>query len=117
MVKKWGIKDNESKSVHVTLTTRTETFPPVHINSVHLPQQEDVEYLRLHLDRRLTWHKHIFTKRKQLAMTLNRMHWLLGWMSKLPISNNILIYKAILKPIWCYGLKLCGTASTTTSVV
>jgi hypothetical protein len=35
--------------------------PPVHINSGQLPQG-DVQYLGLHLDRRLTWHK-----RKQLG--------------------------------------------------
>jgi hypothetical protein len=116
-IQKWlksrRIKVNESKAVHVTLTTRTETRPPVHINSVHLPQQEDVEYLGLHLDRRLTWHKHIFTKRKQLAMTLNRMHWLLGRKPSLFTINKFLIFKAIFKPIWTYGIQLWGTASTT----
>jgi hypothetical protein len=51
---------------------------PVHINKVQLPQAEDVKYLGLHLDRRLTWHKHIITKRKRLVITLTKMHWLLG---------------------------------------
>jgi hypothetical protein len=75
---RWRIEVDESQSVHVTFTTRRETCPPVHINSVHLPQQEDVKYLGLHLNRRLTWRKHIFTKRKQLGMTRTKMHWLLG---------------------------------------
>jgi hypothetical protein len=47
--KKLRMKDNESKSIHVTFTTRRQTCPPVHINSVQLPQEEDV----VHLDRRL----------------------------------------------------------------
>jgi hypothetical protein len=72
MVKEWtGIKAGEYKSVHVTFTTRRGTCPSVHINSVHLPQQ-DVKYVGLHLDSRLTWRKHIFTKRKQLGMTLTK---------------------------------------------
>jgi hypothetical protein len=58
------MKAIESKSIHVTFTTRRETCPPVHINSVQLPQEEDVKYLGLHLDRRPTWHKHIFGKRE-----------------------------------------------------
>jgi hypothetical protein len=67
---------DRSKSVHVTLTIRREKCPPVHINSVQLPQ-EDVKYLGLHLDRRLTWHKHIFAKWKQLGITLTKMYGLL----------------------------------------
>jgi hypothetical protein len=50
--KKWRMKANESKSIHITFTRRRETGPPVHINNVQLPQ-DDVKYLGLHLDRRL----------------------------------------------------------------
>jgi hypothetical protein len=32
---------------YIAFTTRRETCPPVHINSVHLPQQDDVKYLGL----------------------------------------------------------------------
>jgi hypothetical protein len=67
----------------------------------------------LHLNRRLTWRKNVFTKQKQLGMTLPKMHWLLGWKSKLSTSNNILIYKAIFKPILTYGIQLWGMASTS----
>jgi hypothetical protein len=64
----WRIKSNETKSVHVTLTTRRGTCPPVHINDVELPQENHVKYLGLHLDRRLTWHTHNFSKSKQLGL-------------------------------------------------
>jgi hypothetical protein len=88
-------------------------YPPVHINYVQLPQEDDVNYLGLHLDRRLTWHKHIFTKWKQLGITLTKMYWLLGHKLKLSTSNKFLIYKTVLKPIWTYGIQLWGTASTS----
>jgi hypothetical protein len=88
-------------------------FKRVHINDVQLPQSDDVKYLGLHLDRRLTWHKHIFTKRKQLGVTLTKMYWLLGRQSHLSTSNKLLLYKTILKPIWTYGIQLWGTASTS----
>jgi hypothetical protein len=39
------------------------------------------------------------------------MYWLLGRKSKLPISNKLLAYKVILKPIWTYGMQLWGSAS------
>jgi hypothetical protein len=39
------------------------------------------------------------------------MYWLLGHKSKLSISNKLLAYKIILKPIWTYGIQLRGSAS------
>jgi hypothetical protein len=48
-----------------------------------------------------------FAKRKQLGLTLTKMHWLLGRKSLLSHSNKIL------KPIWTYGIQLWGTASTS----
>jgi hypothetical protein len=42
-----------------------------------------------------------------------KIYWLLGWKSKLSTSNKTLIHKAILKPIWTYGIQLWGTASTS----
>jgi hypothetical protein len=95
---------NGTKPTHITFTTRRETCPPVHINKVQLPQAEEVEYLGLHLDRRLTWRNHIFAKQKKLGSTLTKMYWLLGRQSKLTTSSKLLPYKVVLKPIWTYGL-------------
>jgi hypothetical protein len=106
---KWRLKANSSKSTHVTFTTRRATCPGVHIYNEKLPQVE-VKYLGLHLNRRLTWHKHIFVKRKHLGITLSKMYWLLGRKSKLSISNKLLAYKVILKPICTYGIQLWGSA-------
>jgi hypothetical protein len=80
--------------------------PPVHTNNVQLPCADHVKYLGLHLDRELTWHHHMFTKRKQLVLTLTKMYWLLGRNSRLSLSNKLLLYKSILKPIWTYGIQL-----------
>lgn len=110
-LQKWKIKVNESKSVHVTFTLRRENCPPVTINSKQIAQANDVKYLGIHLDRRLTWQKHIFTKRKQLGLKLRNMYWLIGRKSQLTIENKLLIYKSILKPIWTYGIQIWGSAS------
>jgi hypothetical protein len=48
------MKVNETKSTHVTFKMRRATCPPVKINDVQLPQSDEVKYLGLHLDRRLT---------------------------------------------------------------
>jgi hypothetical protein len=65
-VKKWRIKINQSKSTHTTFTLCNQTCKTVQMGSVDLPQKNEVKYLGMHLERRLTWTKHIKTKRKQL---------------------------------------------------
>ncbi|KAJ8710369.1 hypothetical protein PYW07_009735 [Mythimna separata] len=108
---RWRIKANQSKSVHVTFTVRRPTCPPVRLYNEEIPQAEDAKYLGVHLDRRLTWKKHIWSKRKQLDTRMRNMYWLVGRKSKLSNTSKMTIYKAILKPIWAYGIQLWGTAS------
>jgi hypothetical protein len=88
--------------------------PPVTMNNVQIPTATETKYLGLHLDQRLTWRTHIQTKRRQLDMKYRQMYWLLNRKSKLSMTNKILLYKAILKPIWSYGLQLWGCAKPTT---
>ncbi|GBP26472.1 RNA-directed DNA polymerase from mobile element jockey [Eumeta japonica] len=110
---KWRIRVNQGKSVHVTFTLRRETCPPIKLHNEEIPQSEDAKYLGMHLDRRLTWRKHIWTKRKQLDTQLRSMYWLMGRKSNLSHESKIAIYKTILKPIWTYGIQLWGTASNS----
>lgn len=110
-LKTWHIKTNETKSIHVTFTLNKETCPPVILNDKEIPQDNCAKYLGIHLDRRLTWKKHIFTKRKQLGMKLRKLYWLMGKKSQLSTENKLLIYKAILMPVWTYGIQLWGSAS------
>jgi len=70
----------------------------------------EVKYLELHLDRRLTSRKHIQTKRQHLDYKLRAMSWLPGRCSQLSLSNKILLYKCVLKPVWTYGIQLWGCA-------
>jgi hypothetical protein len=93
-------------SVPLSLNGENLALPPGRINNMQL-LQGDVKYLRLHLDRRRTWHKHIFTKQKQLGIALTKVFWLLGAKPKLPI------YKSVFKLIWTYGLKLWSTACSS----
>jgi hypothetical protein len=65
----------------------------------------------MHLDRRLAWAKYIITIRKQLNQKAKQMHRLLGRRSTLSTESRLLLYKAVLKPIWTYGIQLWATAS------
>lgn len=109
----WRIKANQSKSIHVTFTLGKKICPPVTLNSEVIPQKDDAKYLGLHLDRRLTWQKHIWSKRKQLDTKLRDMYWVIERHSQMSINCKVTIYKTILKPIWTYGIQLWGTASNS----
>lgn len=112
-LKKWRVKANEGKSAHVTFTMRRQTCPPVSLNNKEIPQANEAKYLGMHLDRRLTWRKHIWAKRKQLNSKISKMYWLIGRKSQLNLKSKLLIYKAILKPVWTYGIQLWGTTSNS----
>jgi hypothetical protein len=76
--KEWGIKVNETKSIHCTFTLRQAVCPSVYLNHFPLPSAQNIRYLGLQLDHRLTWATHIHTKRialnnrsRQLPFSLN----------------------------------------------
>ncbi|GBP54816.1 RNA-directed DNA polymerase from mobile element jockey [Eumeta japonica] len=100
-LRQWQIKANTDKSVQVTFTLRKKTCPPVKLCNVEIPQTDDGKYLGMHLDRRLTWRKHIWTKRKQLDCKLRGMYWLIGRKSQL--SDAIFLAEGWgrrKKPLW-----------------
>jgi len=91
------MKAKEAKSVQVTFTLNKMTCPPVKLNNDHLPQADEVKYLGIHLDRRLTWRKHKTTKRKHLDLKLRNLYWIIGRKSQLSLENKLLVYKVIPK--------------------
>jgi len=104
------MKVNETKSVQVTFTLKKNTCPPLQPNNKQLTQPEEVKYLGVHLDRKLTWRKNISTKRKQLDLKLPKLYWIIGQKSQLSLESEIPVYKAILKPIWTYCVQLWASA-------
>ena len=83
------------------------------MNNKQLPQTNEVKYLGIHLDRRLTWRQHITMKRKQLDHKLRTLYWLIGRKSQLSLSNKLPVYTLTIKPTWTYGIQLWGSASNS----
>jgi len=109
--RKWKIKINEEKSKHVTFSLRRGNCPQLIFNQVSIPQADAVKYMGLHLDRRLTWNCHISTLRKHLDLRTKELYCIIGKHSPLSLNKKLLIYRAILKPAWTYGIELWGCAS------
>lgn len=108
--KKWRIKINELKSVHVTYTLRKIQYLPVTINQRVIPHNNSAKYLGMTLDARLTWKDHVRNKCTEIKLKQRKMYWLLGRNSQLAVDNKLLLYNQILKPIWTYGATLWGCA-------
>lgn len=107
----WRVRASAHKSNHITFSLRRGDCPPVKLGNDVLPHCECIKYLGFHLDRRLTWKTHIKHKRNEIILKYKNLHWLLGRNSTLSVDNKLLLYNAIIKPIWTYGIQLWGTAS------
>jgi hypothetical protein len=81
-----------------------------------IPQTQVVIYLGLHFDCRLNWKEHTAIKRKQIDLKTKKINWLIGKNSHLSIENKLLIYKAVITPVWSHGIELWGCASKSNVV-
>jgi hypothetical protein len=50
-------------------------------------------------------------KENKIDLKTKETNWLIEKKSHLSIENKLLIYKAVIKPIWSYGIELWGCAS------
>jgi len=65
--------------------------PPLTLNNTLLPQANEVTYLGVHLDRRLTWRRHIEAKRTDLMLKASSLHWLINTKSPLSLEYKDLL--------------------------
>jgi hypothetical protein len=82
-----------------------------------LPHVETVKYLGLHFVRSLNWKVHITKKRKQTYLKAKEINRLIGRKSNLSLENKLPVYKAVIKPIWTYGIELWGCASKSNTAI
>ena len=113
---KWRIKASETKSVHITFTMRTGKCPTGNLYDRPLPSVNELKYLEIYLERRLTWTKRIETKRKAMNLKLPKMYWLVGRKSQLSLYNKLITYKVIIKSVWTYGIQLWGRAACNSNL-
>ena len=65
----------------------------------------------MHLDSRLNWKHHVRQKTLQIKEKMCKLYGLVGKHSTLGLTSKRLLYIAIIKPIWTYGIQLWGCAS------
>ena len=107
--KKWRFHINEGKSVRIDFTLRSHPYAPTLLDGKTIPLGKSARYLGLHLDSKLNWQEHVHKKRDHIKAQLRKYYWLIGYHSQLSLENNCLIYRAIIKPSWTYGIPVWGT--------
>jgi hypothetical protein len=106
----WGIKLNESKSVHIDFIDKKIRKQPIFINGTKVPYANTAKYLGTTFDAKLRCKEHIKKKRDELNIKFRKMYWLLGRNSELSVHNNLILYKQVLHPVWSYGIQLWACA-------
>lgn len=116
--KRWKIKMNETKSVHVDFTNKKVNYTQAFLDGKVIPYSNQAKYLGMTLDAKLKWKEHVKKKRKELDLRYQKMYWLIGRHSQLSTSNKLMVYKQVLKPVWTYGVQLWGcTANSNIKIV
>lgn len=111
--KKWKIKLNQAKSIHVNFTNRKVNRIPIKIDFKQVPYANSAKYLGMTLDAKLRWKEHVKKKKEELHIKYRKLYWLLEKNSELTISNKLLLYRQIIKLIWMYGIQLWGCTKKT----
>jgi len=90
-----------------------QTCPPLALSNTQLPQAKEVTYLGVHLDRRLTWRRHLKAKKTQIKLKANNLYWLLNPRSPLSLDYKVLLYNSTIKQVWTNGSQLWGNACSS----
>lgn len=111
--KRWKIQPNCTKSARIDFALRQHGCSPSAINGQLIPMGDEVKYLGLTLDKRLTWKPHIKSKCTELKIRFRSLFWLLRARNKLSIHNKRLLYVTVIRPIWTYGIPVWGYCADT----
>jgi len=105
-IRKWRIKLNETKSVHIDFTNKRIEHKPININNQVVPYENTAKYLGMTLDAKLRWKPHVKKKQEELTLKCRKMYWLMG--SALSVYNKLMLYQQVLKPVWTNDIQLWG---------
>jgi hypothetical protein len=75
--RKWQIKLNKSKSVHIDFTNKKIKQQPIFINGTKVPYANTAKYLGMTLNAKLRWKEHIKKEHDELNIKFRKVYWLL----------------------------------------
>ena len=111
-LRKWRITMNVSKSIAILFTRRRIQTPrPVALFGEPIVLVETAQYLRVTLDKRLTWSIHIDQVRKRGSESVGVLGHLLNRRSSLSFRNGFLIFRDFIRPKMDYACPVWRSAA------
>jgi hypothetical protein len=113
--KNWKIKINEDKTQAIYFTRCTKNVPTskLKINNVEVAWTNEVKYLGVYLDKRLTFASHLTKSINKAEKAFRILYSFLNRKSKLCIQNKLLLYRACIRPILTYGVEVWHDCAAT----
>lgn len=112
---KWKIKLNASKTQATFFTKRrSERFLPddeVSINNSKIPWKNDLKYLGVTLDKKLTFSKHIELSAEKTLKYIGILYPLINRKSKLSRFNKLTLFKTVFQSILLYASPIWGNCA------
>lgn len=112
-LKNWKIKINIDKTVAVMFSYRPNKCPKLKFFGQPIPWSDDVKYLGIHLEKRLTFKKHVKYIQNRFRKIKYKLYPLIKRGSPLSTQNKLIIYKAYLRPIITYAIPVWGFLAKT----
>jgi len=112
---RWRIKINSEKSQAILFSQRPtpQNRPNITMFGSDIPWSNEVNYLGITFDTRLTWRAHITNTRAKATKGLGALSPLIKSHSPLSLENKIRLYKQIVLPSITYGCSTWGYACKT----
>jgi hypothetical protein len=115
--KSWKIKINPSKTqaIYFTRCFSALRLPSSRIvlDGQEIPWSEEVKYLGIHLDKRLTFACHTAKSIEKAERAFRILYSFLNRRSKLNRFNKLLLYKSCIRPILTYGVETWYNCAAT----
>lgn len=114
-LKKLRIQVNKSKSTAIMFSKKRKEHPPFPKLNEHEPLQSDeVKYLGIHLDGKLTFKRQTTEYKTKARQLLVRLYLTINRNSKLSLENKLKIIKTIYIPTITYGVEIWSIANEST---
>lgn len=107
------IKINADKTKAVMFTRRRPDLrDTLRINNTNIPWSQEVRYLGVQLDNKLTFKPHILIKKDKIVKLIHKLFPLL-YSTQMATQTKLRLYKSVILPAMMYGCSSWGTACPT----